>query len=67
MELLDSIHVCVRVCLLVYDKHKSGTGLRHPVFHYLPFQGGGSGVVSVSCFGVRVSVMFSLYVCSLYF
>ena len=22
------------------------------------FQGGGSGVVSVSCFGVRVSVMF---------
>ena len=24
----------------------------------LPFQGGGSDVVSVSCFGVRVSVMF---------
>ena len=23
-----------------------------------PFQGGGSDVVSVSCFGVRVSVMF---------
>ena len=26
--------------------------------HYWPFQGGGSGVVSVSCFGVRVSVLF---------
>ena len=24
----------------------------------LPFQGGGSNVVSVRCFGVRVSVMF---------
>ena len=31
-----------------------------PVIHYWPFQGGGSGVVSVSCFGVRVSVMFHL-------
>ena len=29
-----------------------------PVIHYSPFQGGGSDVVSVSCFGVRVSVMF---------
>ena len=28
------------------------------VIHYWPFQGGGSDVVSVSCFGVRVSVMF---------
>ena len=28
------------------------------VIHYRPFQSGGSGVVSVSCFGVRVSVMF---------
>ena len=25
---------------------------------FLPFQGGGSNVVSVSCFGVRVLVMF---------
>ena len=25
-----------------------------------PFQGGGSDVVSVACFGVRVSVMFLL-------
>ena len=32
------------------------------------FQGNGSGVVSVSCFGVRVSVMFHfMFVCSLYF
>ena len=34
-------------------------------YHYLslsllPFQGGGSGVVFVSCFGVRFSVMFHL-------
>ena len=28
------------------------------VIHYWPFQGSGSDVVSVSCFGVRVSVMF---------
>ena len=26
----------------------------------IPFQGGGSDVVSVACFGVRVSVMFRL-------
>ena len=33
---------------------------RHrPIIHYCPFQGGGSGVVSVSYFGVRVSVMFN--------
>ena len=31
-----------------------------PVIHYWPFQGGGSDVVSVACFGVRVSVMFHL-------
>ena len=30
------------------------------VIFYLPFQCGGSGVVSVVCFGVRVSVMFHL-------
>ena len=29
-----------------------------PVIHYCQFQGVGSDVVSVSCFGVRVSVMF---------
>ena len=34
------------------------TSLNPPVVHCCPFQGGGSGVVSVSCFGVRVSVMF---------
>ena len=34
------------------------TSLSPPVIHYWPFQGGGSDVVSVSCFGVRVSVMF---------
>ena len=34
------------------------TSLRCPVIHYSPFQGEGSGVVSVSCFGVKVSVMF---------
>ena len=34
------------------------TSLSPPVIHYWPFQGSGSGVVSVSCFGVRVSVMF---------
>ena len=34
------------------------TSLSAPVIHYWPFQGGGSGLVSVSCFGVRVSVMF---------
>ena len=28
------------------------------VIHYWPLQGGGSDVVSVSCVGVRVSVMF---------
>ena len=28
------------------------------VIHYKQFQGGGSDVVSVSCFGVRVSVIF---------
>ena len=28
------------------------------VIHYWPFQGSGSDVVSVSCFGVRFSVMF---------
>ena len=31
-----------------------------PVIHYWPFKGGGSGVVSVACFGVRVSVMFHI-------
>ena len=30
------------------------------VIHYCPFQGGGSDVVSVACFDVRVSVMFHL-------
>ena len=34
------------------------TSLSPPVIHYSPFQGGGSDVVSVSCFGVRFSVMF---------
>ena len=34
------------------------TSLSPPVIHYRPFQGGGSDVVSVSCFGVRFSVMF---------
>ena len=34
------------------------TSLSPPVNNYRPFQGGGSDVVSVSCFGVRVSVMF---------
>ena len=29
-----------------------------PVAQYWPFRGGGSGVVSVGCFGVGVSVMF---------
>ena len=32
--------------------------MKPPVIHYRPSQGGGSDVVSVSCFGVRVSVMF---------
>ena len=36
------------------------TCLRPPVIQYRPFQGGGSGVVSVACFGFRVSVMFHL-------
>ena len=31
-----------------------------PVNYYWPFQGGGFDVVSVACFGVRVSVMFYL-------
>ena len=35
------------------------TSLSPPV-NSLPFQGDGSGVVSVACFGVRVSVMFYL-------
>ena len=30
------------------------------VYSLLTIPGGGSGVVSVSCFGVRVSVMFHL-------
>ena len=34
------------------------TSLSPPLIHYWQFQGGGSDVVSVSCFGVRVSVMF---------
>ena len=29
-----------------------------PSIHYCPFQGGGSDVVSVSCFDVKDSVMF---------
>ena len=36
------------------------TSLNPPVIHYRPFQGGVSDVVSVACFGVRVSVMFYL-------
>ena len=36
------------------------TSLSPPVIHYWPFQGGGSDVVFVACFGVRVSVMFQL-------
>ena len=31
-----------------------------PVIHYCPFQGDGSDVASVACFGVRVSVMCHL-------
>ena len=31
---------------------------KHKTSFYLQFQGGGSDVVSVRCFGVRVSVMF---------
>ena len=34
------------------------TSLSPQVFNHCPFQGGGSDVVSVSCFGVRFSVMF---------
>ena len=34
------------------------TSLSPPVIHCWPFRGGGSDVVSVSCFGVRFSVMF---------
>ena len=34
------------------------TSLSLPVIHYWPFQGGGFEVVSVSFFGVRVSVIF---------
>ena len=34
------------------------TSLSPQVIQYWPFQGGGSDVVSVSCFGVRFSVMF---------
>ena len=34
------------------------TSLSPSVTHYRPFQGGGSDVVSVCCFGVRVSVVF---------
>ena len=34
------------------------TSLSSPVINYCPFQGGGSGMVSVRCFIVRVSVMF---------
>ena len=34
------------------------TSLSPPSIHYWPFQGGGFDVVSGSCFGVRVSVMF---------
>ena len=36
------------------------TSLSPPVIYYLPFQGGGSDVVSVTSFRVRVSVMFHL-------
>ena len=36
------------------------TNLSPPVIHYWPFQGGGSDVVSVSCFGVRVRWCFTL-------
>ena len=36
------------------------TSLSPPVIYYWPFQGGGSDVVSVACFGIRISVMFHL-------
>ena len=50
------------VCILVTNKHLLSSG--HTTYKtilckaLLRFQGGGSGVVSVTCFGVRVSVMF---------
>ena len=36
------------------------TSFSHPVIQYWTFQGGGSDVVSVACFGVGVLVMFHL-------
>ena len=36
------------------------TSLSPQVIHHGPFQGCGSGMVSVACFYVRVSVMFHL-------
>ena len=33
-----------------------------PVIHWWPFRAGGSDVVSVACFGVRVSVIFHLII-----
>ena len=33
------------------------TFLNSPVIHYWPFQGGGSGLVYVACFGIRGSVI----------
>ena len=36
------------------------TSLSPSVIHYCPFLGGGSDVVSVACFVVRVQVMFHL-------
>ena len=50
-------------------KYRFDLVLSPPVIHYRLFQGGDSALVSVSCFGVRVSVMFHfMFVqCSLYF
>ena len=51
----------------IKDNFARKTSLSPPVIHYRQFQGGGSGVVSVSCFGVKSFGDVSLYVCSLYF
>ena len=49
----------------MFVPHQLGRGGVHvwnwfgpPVVHCWPFRGGGSGVVSVGCFGVGVSVVF---------
>ena len=47
----------LNVCTTSVTEGEVGS-LSPPVIDYRPFQGGGSDVVSVSCFGVRVSVMF---------